>query len=413
MLDPATVKADFPGLSREVNGKPLTYLDSAATTQKPEPVIAKLNELYRGADANVHRGLYEIAEEATERYEGTRRKAAEFVGAESADEIVFTRNTTEAINLVMYGWARHNLRKGDAIVLTEMDHHANLVPWYMLGDELGLELRFVPFTESGQLDRAEFEKKLDGAKLAAFTHVSNVLGTINPIAELTKLAHDAGAKVVVDGAQGAPHLPLDLAALGADWYAFSPHKLYGPNGVGVLRTRREAYEGMRPMLGGGQIITHVGLGTVEFTDPPHKFETGTMPMADVVGFGAAIDYITGFDPKEVRAHEIELTTYALERLGEIDGLRVYGPAMAEDRAPLVAFTVDGIHAHDLASLLDQDGIAVRSGHHCCQPLHERLGVPATTRASFGIYNARDDVDRLVESIEAAKRTFAASGKAAA
>lgn len=411
MLDPVKLKADFPVLSRKADGKPLTYLDSAATTQKPESVIAALDEQYRAYNANVHRGLYGMAEEATERYEAARRKVAEFIGAESPDEIVFTRNTTEAINLVMYGWARHNLKRGDAVLLTEMDHHANLVPWYLLADELDLELRFVRFTEGGRLDREDFERKLDGAKLAAFTHASNVLGTINPIDELTKLAQDAGARVVIDGAQGAPHLSLDLAALKPDWYAFSAHKLFGPSNVGVLWTRAVNYAEMRPMLGGGKMIKRVGLGTVEFADPPHMFEAGSMPVPDVVAFGAAIDYQRAFNPKDIRTHEISLTTYALERLGAVDGLTVYGPDSAAERVPLIAFTVDGVHAHDLASLLDQDGIAVRSGHHCCQPLHERLKVPATTRVSFSIYNTIDDVDRLVESIESARRTFAVGTEA--
>ena len=406
MLDPAKLKADFPILQRKVHGQPLAYLDSAATSQKPEAVISALDEFYRQHNANAHRGLYVLAEEATELYEGARQTVAEFIGADAPEEIVFTRGTTEAINLVAYGWARRNLKKGDAILLTEMEHHANLVPWYMLAKEIGVELRFAEVTPDGRLDRADFEKKLDGAKLVGIVHASNVLGTINPIAELTALAHDVGAKVLVDGAQAAPHLPLDLCELQPDWYAFSGHKLFGPGGVGVLRTHRTVYEEMQPMLGGGEMIKSVGLGTVEFADPPQKFEAGTMPVADAVGLGAAVEYARKLGMENIREHEQQLTGYALKSLSEINGLTVYGPVDPTDRVGLVSFTIDGVHAHDLASLLDQDGIAIRSGHHCAQPLHDKLGVPATARASFSVYNTTDDVDRLVESIKAAQKTFA-------
>ena len=412
MFDPAKIRADFPILSRKVHGKPLTYLDSAATAQKPEVVIKALEDFYREHNANVHRGLYVLAEEATEMYEQARHTVAEFIGADSPEEIVFTRSTTEAINLVAYGWARHNLKKGDAILLTEMEHHANLVPWYMLADEIGVELRFAAVTSDGRLDQADFEKKLAGTKLVTVTHASNVLGTINPIAELTKLAHEAGAKVLVDGAQAAPHLPLDMCELQSDWYAFSGHKLFGPSGIGVLRTHRPVYDEMQPMLGGGEMIKSVGLGTVEFADAPAKFEAGTMPVADAVGLGAAIEYVQKLGLNNIRAHEQELTGYALEKLGAVDGLTIYGPADPADRVGLVSFTVEGIHAHDLASLLDQDGIAIRSGHHCAQPLHAKLGVPATARASFSTYNSTDDVDRLVESIKVAQKVFSGGTKVA-
>lgn len=413
MLDPAKLKADFPILSRKVHGKPLTYLDSAATAQKPAAVIKALDGFYRKHNANVHRGLYALSEEATELYESARRTVAEFIGADGPEEIVFTRSTTEAINLVAYGWARHNLKRGDAILLTEMEHHANLIPWYLLADELGLKLRFAAVTPEGRLDRADFERKLTVAKLVCVTHASNVLGTINPIAELTELAHGAGAKILVDGAQAAPHLPLDLCELQPDWYAFSGHKLFGPTGIGVLRTHRPVYDEMEPMLGGGEMIKSVGLGTVEFADPPQKFEAGTMPVADAVGLAAAVEYAKKLGMKNVRKHEQELIAYALERLAAIDGLTIYGPSDPADRVGLISFTVEGIHAHDLASLLDQDGIAIRSGHHCAQPLHDKLGVPATARASFSVYNTTEDVDRLVESIESAKKTFAVGGKATA
>ena len=405
MFDPAKIRADFPILSRKVHGKPLTYLDSSGAVQKPAAVIKAIDDFYRKHNANVHRGLYQLSEEATELYEGARGTVAEFIGADSPEEIVFTRSATEAINLVAYGWARKNLKKGDVILLTEMEHHANLVPWYMLAKEIDVELRFVQITPEGRLDRADFERKLDGAKLVGLIHASNVLGTINPISELTKLAHDAGAKVVVDGAQAVPHLPVDLCELQPDWYAFSGHKLFGPSGIGVLRTHAPVYEEMEPMLGGGEMIKSVGLGTVEFADPPAKFEAGTMPIADAVGLGAAVEYVRNLGMENIRAYEEELTGYALKRLGEISGLKTYGPTDPAERTALVAFTVEGVHAHDLASLLDQDGIAVRSGHHCAQPLHERLGVPATTRASFSVYNSTEDVDRLVESIQAAQKTF--------
>ncbi|MSU76365.1 cysteine desulfurase [Patescibacteria group bacterium] len=411
MLDPAKLRADFPILTRRIHDKPLTYLDSAATAQKPSAMLEAMDHFYRNHYGSVRRGIYTLSEEATGMYEAARETVAEFIGADSSEEIVFTKNATEAINLVAYSWGRSNLRKGDAIVLTEMEHHANLIPWYILAKEKGLELRFAKVTDGGRLDMMDFEKKLKGAKLVCVTHVSNVLGTINPVAEITKLAHEAGAKVLVDGAQAAPNLPLDMCELEADWYVFSGHKLYGPTGIGVLRTHAPVYEAMQPFLSGGEMINEVGLGDVTFAEPPATFEAGTMPAAEAIGLAVAIDYLNKLGMDSVREHEQAVTEYALEKLSAIEGVKIYGSKKAEDRVGLVSFTVDGIHPHDLASLLDQDGVAIRSGHHCAQPLHQKLGVPATARASFSVFTTTDDIDRLATSIKAAQKTFSEPVKA--
>lgn len=411
MLDPAKIRADFPILSRKIHDKPLTYLDSAATAQKPQTVLDAMDHFYRNHYGSVRRGLHGLSEEATERYEEARKTVAEFIGADSPEEIVFTRSATEAINLVAYSWGRANLKKGDAILLTEMEHHANLVPWYLLAKEKGLELRFAGVTDGRRLDMADFEQKLKGAKLVCVTHASNVLGTINPIAEITQLAHEAGAKVLVDGAQAAPHLPLDLCELEPDWYAFSGHKLLGPTGIGVLRTHAPVYEEMSPFLGGGEMIREVGLGDVTFAEPPAKFEAGTMPVAEAIGLAAAIDYLKKLGLDSVRQREQSVTEYALGKFSATAGITIYGPELAKDRVGLVSFTVEGVHPHDLASLLDQDGIAIRSGHHCAQPLHTKLGVPATARASFSVFTTKEDIDRLLASITSAQKTFSEPVKA--
>jgi cysteine desulfurase / selenocysteine lyase len=400
-------RSDFPILSREAHpGVPLTFLDSGASSQKPESVIRAMDEYYRLHHANVHRGIHVLAEEATALYEGSRDKVRRFINAASRKEIIYTRNTTEAINLVAYSWARANLKTGDRILLTEMEHHANLVPWQILAGQIGVELDFVPVTDDGQLDLDAFARLLTREpKLVAFTHMSNVLGTINPVESLAGQAHAAGAKVLVDGAQSVPHLPVDVQTLGADFLAFSAHKMCGPTGIGVLWARQELLEAMPVFMGGGDMIRKVTLAGFKPNDLPHKFEAGTPAIAEGVGLGAAVDYLSALGMEAVAAHERELITYALERLEEIPGLRVYGPP-AERKGGVASFTLEGVHPHDIAQVLDRDGIAVRAGHHCAQPLHERFDLAATARASFYLYNTREEVDRLVVSLYRVKQLFA-------
>lgn len=398
-------KADFPVLSRRHDGTPLIYLDSAATAQKPRVVLDAMDGFYRERYASVRRGIYALAEAATGEYEQARKTVATFLGTDDASEVVFTKNATESINLVAAGWGSRNLKKGDAILLTEMEHHANLVPWYRLAETQGLELRFGGVTGDGRLDLADFRKKAAGAKLVSVAHASNVLGTINPVAELAGIAHEAGAKILVDGAQAAPHLPVDVRALGADWYAVSGHKLYGPTGIGVLWTRHQVYTEMDVVFSGGEMITEVGLGTVSFADPPAKYEPGTPPVAEAIGLAAAAGYVEKLGRERIAAHDRELSAYALGKLGDVPGLRVFGPADPSARVGLVSFAVEGTHPHDLATLLDREGIAIRSGHHCAQPLHRRLGIPASTRASWGVYTAPADIDRLVEGLRGAVKTL--------
>ncbi len=398
-------KADFPVLSRRHDGTPLIYLDSAATAQKPRVVLDAMDGFYRERYASVRRGIYALAEAATGEYEQARKTVATFLGTDDASEVVFTKNATESINLVAAGWGSRNLKKGDAILLTEMEHHANLVPWYRLAEAQGLELRFGGVTGDGRLDLADFRKKAAGVKLVSVAHASNVLGTINPVAELAGIAHEAGAKILVDGAQAAPHLPVDVRALGADWYAVSGHKLYGPTGIGVLWTRHQVYTEMDVVFSGGEMITEVGLGTVSFADPPAKYEPGTPPVAEAIGLAAAAGYVEKLGRERIAAHDRELSAYALGKLDDVPGLRVFGPADPSARVGLVSFAVEGTHPHDLATLLDREGIAIRSGHHCAQPLHRRLGIPASTRASWGVYTAPADIDRLVEGLRGAVKTL--------
>ena len=398
---------DFPILAREAHpGVPLTFLDSGASSQKPESVIRAMDEYYRLHHANVHRGIHVLAEEATALYEGSRDKVQQFINAKTRKEIIFTRNATEAINLVAYSWARANLRAGDRIVLTEMEHHANLVPWQILAGQLDIAIDYVPVTDEGLLDQEAFDRLLAREpKLVAFTHMSNVLGTINPVESLAQRAHAAGAKVLVDGAQSVPHLPVDVQALGADFLAFSAHKMCGPTGIGVLWARQELLEAMPVFMGGGDMIRKVTLAGFKPNDLPHKFEAGTPAIAEGVGLGAAVDYLSGLGMQAVAAHERELIGYALERLEEVPGLRVYGPS-AEHKGGVAAFTLEGVHPHDIAQVLDREGIAVRAGHHCAQPLHERFDLAATARASFYLYNTREDVDRLITGLYRVKQVFA-------
>ena len=400
------IRKDFPILTRETaNGKRVIYLDSTATSQKPLQVIEAMNDYYRRSNANIHRGVHTLAEEATSLYEGARERIAKFVNAASAREIIYTRNTTESINLVAYSWARANLKAGDLVILTEMEHHSNLVPWHMLQMERGIELDFIPVTENGLLDLDAYKSLLNrNPKLVSFTHMSNVLGTINPAGEIIKLAHAAGAVTLVDGAQSVPHLSVDVQALGADFYAFSAHKMCGPTGIGVLYGKSALLEAMPPCLGGGDMIKEVKLRSFRPNTLPHKFEAGTPAIAEAVGFGAAVDYLTSVGMNAIAAHEHEITEYALERLEEIPGVKLFGPS-AEHKGGVAAFTLQGVHPHDVAQILDQDGIAVRAGHHCAQPLHEKFGIPATSRASFYLYSTKEEVDQLVKGLYKVKEVF--------
>jgi cysteine desulfurase/selenocysteine lyase len=399
------IRADFPVLGREVNGKPLVYLDSAATSQKPQVVIDAIEDYYRRFNANIHRGIYTIAEEATAAYEASRRKVAQFINAPETAEVIFTRNTTEAINLLAYTWGRNNVGPDDEIVLTEMEHHSNLVPWQLLAAEIGAELDFLGIDDLGLLRLDELERKLQGARLLGITQQSNTLGTINPIKEIAAEAHRAGALVLVDGAQAAPHMPVDVRDLDVDFYAFSGHKMCGPTGIGVLWARRALLESMPPFLGGGDMIKKVRLRDASWNDLPWKFEAGTPSVAEGIGLGAAVDYLTGLGMERVRAHERTLMEYALERLKDVPGIILYGPPDSAVHGAALSFSLPHIHPHDLATLVDRDGIAVRAGHHCTQPLMERLGVPATTRASFYVYNRPEEVDCLVESLIKAQKVF--------
>ncbi|HTX89754.1 MAG TPA: cysteine desulfurase [Anaerolineales bacterium] len=405
-LDISHIRADFPILNREVRpGVPLIYLDSTATSQKPREVLEAMEAFYRANNANIHRGVHTLAEESTAMYELARARVAKFINSPTAEQVVFTRNTTESINLVAYAWGRANLKSGDVLLLTEMEHHSNLIPWQMLAAERGLDLEFIPLTDDGQLDLDAYRRLLEkNPRLVAFSGMSNVLGTINPVAEMTRLAHAAGALSLVDGAQSVPHLPVDVQALGVDFLAFSAHKMLGPTGIGALYAKADLLEAMPPFLGGGDMIKTVHLRTFVPNDVPHKFEAGTPAIAEAIGFGAAVDYLTHLGMEAVAVHEQEMVSYALERLEEIPNVKVFGPS-AEKKGGVASFTLDGVHPHDVAQILDGRGIAVRAGHHCAQPLHERFGINATTRASFYVYSLKEEVDRLVDGIYEVKKIF--------
>jgi cysteine desulfurase/selenocysteine lyase len=407
-LDVATVKRDFPILERKVNGKRLVYLDSASSAQKPLAVLDAMDDAYRNYYANIHRGVYTIAEEATAAFEEARRKVARFVNAPRSEEIVFTRNATESINLVAYTWARANLQAGDAIVLSHMEHHANVVPWQILAAERGIELRWIPLTPDFRLDLSNLDALLDGARLLAISSMSNVLGTINDIRPLADAAHAHGALVLVDACQYVPHVATDVQGWDADFVAFSSHKLLGPSGIGALWARFELLDAMPPFLGGGEMIRDVRLDGFTTNDLPWKFEAGTPAIVEAVGFGAAIDYISALGMDAVRAHERLITRYALEAIRDRFGesLTIYGPTDVDQRGGAVSFLFDGIHAHDISQVLDEDAVCVRAGHHCAKPLMRQLGVPATTRASFYVYNDEADVDALVEALAKAQKFFA-------
>jgi cysteine desulfurase / selenocysteine lyase len=400
------IRDDFPILSRTVHGKPLVYLDSTASSQKPRAVIEAMSVYYETFNANVHRGVYEISEEATAAMEKARVKVARFINARQSKQIIFTRNTTESINLVAYSWGNANIAVGDVIILTEMEHHSNLVPWQLLAQRTGARLEFIPITDDGLLRLDIYEQLVrQQPKLVAFTHMSNVLGTINPAREMIAQAHAVGATVLIDAAQSVPHLPVDVQALDADFLCFSGHKMLGPTGIGVLYGKRDLLEAMPPFMGGGDMIRTVGLRQSTWNDLPWKFEAGTPAIAEAIGMGAAVDYLNALGMNNVQHHEQELTHYAMEQLQAVPGLTIYGPEAAR-RGGVVSFTLGDIHPHDLASILDQEaGVAVRAGHHCAQPLMERLGLAATARASFYVYTLQEEIDALVQGLHRAIQIF--------
>jgi cysteine desulfurase/selenocysteine lyase len=405
--DLSALRADFPILHQEHHaGVPLIYLDNAATSQKPLRVIEAIDDYYRRYNANVHRGVHKLSEEATTAYEEARIKIRRFINASSKREIIYTRGTTEGINLVAQTWGRANLKPGDVVISTAMEHHSNIVPWQMLALEKGFTLKFIPVLPVGTLDLEAYARFLNegGVKLVTVMHVSNVLGTINPVAEMTRQAHEAGALILVDGAQSVPHMPIDVQALDVDWLAFSGHKMLAPTGSGVLYGKRDLLEAMPPWMGGGDMISRVRLDGTTYNDLPYKFEAGTPSIAEAIGLGCAVDYLSEIGMDKIRAHEQEITTYALERLAEVPSLTLYGPEAAKKGA-VATFTMDGVHAHDVAQILDSVGIAVRGGHHCAQPLHDHYGIPASARASFYLYNTTAEVDALIEGLYKVRRTF--------
>ena len=400
-LDVTRIKKDFPLLDREVHGRRLVYLDSASSSQKPRAVLDAMDDVYETHYANTHRGVYAIAEEATAAYEGARGKLARFIGAAADRELIFTKNVTEAINLVAHSWARHNLGEGDAILLSEMEHHANLVPWLMLREERGVELRYLPVTDDGHLDVNDLDRLVDGVKLVSITAMSNVLGTLTPVRTVADAAHAAGALLLVDAAQYVPHLPTAVAELGCDFLGFTGHKMLGPTGIGCLWGRESLLESMPAFLGGGEMIRDVRLDGWEPTEIPWKFEAGTQPIAEAIGLGAAVDYLEALGMRDVRAHEIALAGYALRTLKERygDDITIFGPPDPNDRGGVISFTFRDVHPHDISQVLDESGVCVRAGHHCAKPLMRRLGVGATARASLYVYNDEADVDALADALQ--------------
>lgn len=406
-LDAEVIRKEFPIFESSAHGKPLIYLDSAATSQKPRAVIDRMVQFYENENANVHRGVYELSERATDAYEGAREAAARFIGARSSRSIVFTRGTTEAINLVRYTWARQNVSADDEILVTEMEHHSNLIPWQLLAQEVGATVRHLPIdldTYTLRLDLLN-EYLTDRTKIVGVGLMSNVLGTVNDVRAIADAAHAVGARIVVDAAQAAPHISFDVNELDADFVAISAHKMCGPTGVGVLYGREDLLEEMPPFMGGGEMIREVWADRATFNEIPYKFEAGTMNIAQAVGMGAAIEYLDSIGMDEVHAHEAELVTYAIERLRNV-GAKVYGPTDPDRRGGVVSFNLDEVHPHDMATILDQEGICIRAGHHCAQPLMRRLEVPATARASFYVYNTKDEVDALIGALDKAKGWFA-------
>jgi cysteine desulfurase/selenocysteine lyase len=405
-LDARALRADFPILAQEINGKPLAYLDSAVTSQKPRQVLDAMTAFYETSYANVHRGVYALAERATEGFEGAREKVTRFVNAPSSREVIFTRNATEALNLVAYAWGLTNLGPGDVAVVTELEHHSNFVPWQYIARRTGAEFRMIPLTDGGELDLDALDglAKEGEIKVVATNLVSNALGTVNPVERLSAWAHDQGAIMVVDAAQGAPHRAIDVQALACDFLAFSAHKMCGPSGVGALWGRRELLEAMEPFNLGGHMIKKVQFEETTWGELPHKFEAGTSPIAEAVGFGAAVDYLNAIGLDAIEQYEHELVAYALERLSDVPGIILYGPP-PDHRAGIVSFNMEGVHPHDVAQVLDWEGVAIRAGHHCCQPLMQRLGVAATNRASFYLYTLPEEIDRLAEGLHRVRKVF--------
>lgn len=409
MFNVNKIREDFPILKRKINGHDLVYLDNAATSQKPHSVIKSILDYYENHNANVHRGVHTLAEEATGMYERARATVAKFINARLPSEIVFVRNTTEALNLVVWSWGKVNIKEGDEILLSEMEHHSNIVPWQLLAKEKGAIIKYIEFNSQGELQISNHKSQITKkTKVVSLTQVSNSLGTINPIKEIAKMAHEAGAIMVVDGAQSVPHMKVDVQSLGVDFLAFSGHKMLGPMGIGVLYGRLELLEAIPPFLSGGDMIRTVSLEGATWNEVPQKFEAGTPNVADAVGLAVAIDYLETLGMNNIRVHEIELTSYALTRLRAMPGLRILGPLDPQKRGGVIAFTLEGAHPHDLASILDGEGIAVRSGHHCAMPVHLKLGIPASTRASFYVYNTKEEVDKLVEGLEKARRLLSSS-----
>ena len=398
------IRADFPILSQEVHGKPLTFLDNGASAQKPRQVMDAMRSVYETEYANVHRGAYQLSERATERYEGARDIVQRFLNAKSRQEIVFAKNVTEVINLVAYSYARCVLEPGDEVIITDMEHHSNIVPWQLMRDERGLVLKYVSCTDDGEFRIEDLAKLITPkTKLISLTHVSNVMGTVVPIKEVAKLAHEHGAKLMVDGAQAVMHMPVDVQDLDCDFYAFTGHKIYGPSGIGVLYGKAELLDAMPPFLGGGDMILSVTMEKSTWAALPAKFEAGTPPIAQAIGLGAALEYVSGIGLEGIAAHEIDLLNYATQQLSSIDGLRIIGTA--PNKTSVISFTMDGAHPHDISTIIDQAGVCVRAGHHCAQPLMERMGVPATTRASFGMYNTREEADTLVAALGNVREIF--------
>jgi len=398
------IRDDFPILSQKVHGKPLVYFDNAATSQKPRQVIDALNDYYQRYNANVHRGIHALAERSTREYERAREKVVRFINAPSPETVIFTRGTTEAINLVAYSWARHNLKKGDEILITWMEHHSNIVPWYQVCEQTGAVLKRIELNADGTLAVPDISPR---TKLVAVTHCSNVLGTINPVRQLADAAHKVGALILVDGAQSIPHFAVDVQALDADFYVFSGHKMCGPTASGILYGKRALLEAMPPFMGGGEMIREVTATGFTTNDLPYKFEAGTPNIAESIGLGVAVDYLQRIGLEKIRQHEKEITQYALDRLKDLIEVKIYGPLDVEKRGGLVAFTFSDIHPHDLATFFDQEGIAIRAGHHCAMPLHKHLGIAATARASFYLYNTRDEVDAFIAALKKAKHFFGA------
>lgn len=404
-FDVARIRQDFPILHQEMNGHPLVYLDNAATTQKPRQVIQALVDYYEGYNANVHRGIHTLAERATEGYEGARIKVARLIGSPSPDQVIFTRNGSEGLNMVAYGWARLKLKPGDVILSTVMEHHSNLLPWQQAASATGATMKYIDLTPEGKLSQESYDRLLadGGVKLVAFSAASNALGTINPVTEMVTKAHNVGAKVVLDAVQAVPHMPVDVKKWGVDWISVAGHKMLGPTGTGFLWGKMELLEEMEPTYFGGSMISEAHLTGATWAEPPAKFEAGTPNIADFIGLGVAVDYLTALGMENIYQHEKEITEYAWERLSEVEGVRLFGPR--QPRASLISFDVEGIHPHDMSAVLNEYGVAIRVGHHCAQPLMEFLDVPATNRASFYIYNTKEEVDRLVDAMNHAKEFF--------